>query len=533
MIDTQTNILITGVIAKHALEQFKSNKKVKIIYEPDCSREKLEQLIVNAKVLITRSETKIDSTLIELGKDLKVIARAAVGVANIDIDYASEKGILVLNTPGKNTNSAAELSFGLILSVLRKITKANEKVKNGGWERHTFSGNELKGKTLGIVGLGHVGHRVAKFAHGFDMKVMAYDPYISPDKFVRYGVVPVPSLEELAEKVDILSVHVPLNRETRGMVDKAILARMTPGTYIINAARGGVIDEEGLLESLNSGHIAGAGIDTWVNEPDIFKQLAVHKNVVTTPHIGASTSEAQFAIGQSIYEQVIKAIEGTVVDHPVNLPQIGMIDDGLVKPYAILAEKLGSLAGQMIRSNPKKIEVLYRGNLAGGDHSLINLGWMKGYVSCAVDSYVSYVNAHSHFENMGLSLTESQDPSFDSYRSAIKFVLHYDKGETLSVGGIVFDQSYMRISYIDGHYFEIEPTGNFVLIRNSDRPGVIGDVGRLIADEGINIDSFDLSRKKLGGEAMALVKVDSEVEVRTIEKLTSLSNVSSVVNISL
>lgn len=533
MDDDKAIVLITGAIDQRAVKKLQETSSLKVLYEPDCSRETLERLVPTAKVLITRSETKIDAGLIDLAKELKVIARAAVGVANIDIDYATQKGILVLNTPGRNTNSAAELTLGIILSLMRKIPQAHQKVKSGGWDRHTFIGNELRGKKLGIVGLGNVGHRVAKFAHGFDMEVFGYDPYIAPEKFSRHDVVSLPSLQDLAATVDILSVHVPLNRETKGCVNQEVLGAMKPGSLVVNAARGGVISEKALSAALESGHISGAAIDTWEGEPEILAKLAQHPRVICSPHIGASTEEAQFAIGDCVYKQVIKALQGGVVDYPVNLPQIGVIDNPLVKPYAILAEKLGRLAGQLNKSNPNKIEVLYRGDLAGVDPALIKLGWMKGYVSCAVNSYVSFVNAGVHFENLGLSLEESKDPGFESYRSAIKFVLHYKNGETLSVGGIVFDQSYIRISLIDRYPFEVEPSGRFIVIRNEDKPGVIGDVGSLLAREQINIDSFELSRSRQGGQALALVKVDSEVNGVMLDKLMFLKHVLSATAVSL
>ncbi|MFK7823188.1 MAG: phosphoglycerate dehydrogenase [Oligoflexales bacterium] len=526
-------VLITGAIDRYAIKKLREISYLKIQYEPDCSREELERLVPSAKVLITRSETKIDAALIDIAKELKVIARAAVGVANIDIEYATKKGILVLNTPGKNTNSAAELTLGIMLALLRKIPQAHHKVKGGGWDRHTFIGNELKGKKIGIVGLGNVGHRVAKFAHGFDMEVFGHDPYIAPEKFARFDVVNLPSLTALASAVDILTVHVPLNRETKSCINQEVISAMKPGSFLINAARGGVIAEKALFAALESGHIAGAAIDTWESEPEILAKLAQHPRVICSPHIGASTEEAQFAIGDSVYVQVLKALEGGVVDYPVNLPQIGVVDNPLVKPYAILAEKLGRLAGQLNKANPNKIEVLYRGDLAGVDPGLIKLGWMKGYVSCAVNSYVSFVNAGAHFESLGLTLEESKDPNFDSYHSAIKFVLHYKSGETLSVGGIVFDQSYIRISLIDRYPFEVEPSGRFIVIRNEDKPGVIGDVGSLLAREQINIDSFELSRSNQGGQALALVKIDSEVNGSMMEKLMSVKHVLSATAVTL
>lgn len=521
-----TRVLISGALHQDAVQKLRENPELSVIFQPDCSRKTLEELV--AQVLVTRSETRIDQELMDLAPDLKIIARAAVGVANIDIEYASSRGILVLNTPGKNTNSAAELTFALMLAMLRKLPAAHQKVRSGGWDRHMFSGRELRGKRLGLVGLGHVGHRVAKFALGFDMEVRAYDPYIAATKFARCGVTHVSSLSALAEASDILSVHVPLNQETRAMIDLSLLEKLPAGSWVINAARGGVIDEKALLHCLETEHLQGAAIDTWENEPEPLAALVQHPRVIACPHIGASTEEAQRAIGESIVGQLNKALNGGVVDHPVNLPGIDLTENPLAKPYAILSEKLGRIAGQLNSSNPVRAVAIYRGDLAAVDHTLIRLGWMKGFLSCAVDSFISYVNAEAHFTELGLCLEDSVEPDSQDYRSKIRFVLHYDQGESLSIGGFVFDASCLRLSVINGFHFELEPEGIFILLENEDKLGVVGDVGGLLASEGINIDSFDLSRKSRGGAAMALIRVDQELNHDALEKMASLRHVTAV-----
>ena len=523
-----SNILITGALHEGAIAGFKANKTFKIEYAPDCDRATLMKLLPTAHVLVTRSETDVDRAVIDAAPDLKVIARAAVGVGNIDIEYATEKGILVINCPGKNTNSAAELSLALMLSVFRNVPAAHQTIRQGGWDRHRFTGRELRGKRLGIVGLGNVGHRVAQFARGFDMEVMAYDPYIAPAVFLRHHAKPFSDLSEMLRNTDILSVHVPLNKETKGMITAGMLDLMPKGSYVINAARGGIISEKELLVRLKSGHIAGAGIDTWDNEPKPMTELVQHPNVVCTPHIGASTTEAQIAIGETVLSQVEKALDGGVVDHPVNLPKVGVIDNPLVKSYAVLAEKLGSLAAQILTFNPTGFEISYRGDLAQFDYSIVRLGFMKGYASRIVDGYVSFVNVETHFEKLGLSLRESQDPSFQSYKSALKVRALGPSGEELTVGGVVFDDRYIRISLINDFYFEIEPSGELLLIENNDRPGVIGDVGHFLATRGINIDSFALSRNKKGGRAMALVRIDSAISDENAKAMNAINNVLTV-----
>ncbi len=522
-------VLITGKLHDSAMQRFFEEKLFSITYEPDCSRKKLMELLPAAQVIVSRSETTLDREALSVGSQLKVLARAAVGVGNIDLEYATEKGILVLNTPGQNTNSAAELTMSLLLAMLRNQPQAQSHLKMGGWERHRFNGRELRGKKVGIVGLGNVGHRVARFCKAFDCDVYAYDPYIGPDIFTRHGVMRMESQNELLEQVDILTLHVPLNSETKGMIGAADLARMKPGSYLVNAARGGIVDESAMVALLDSGHLAGVGIDTFVDEPHPLAALVGHEKCWCTPHIGASTEEAQIAIGNTVFDQVMKAVAGGVVDYPVNLPQIGVLSDPLQKIYAVLAEKLGILLGQIIDFNPARIEILYRGDLAELDHSLIRLGFMKGYGSQVVDGYVSYVNAQSHFERMGIVIAETLDPAFQSYKSAIKIVVSgAERDQVLGIGGIVFDGKYPKISLINSHHFEMDPNGTVLLVENDDVPGVIGQIGHFLAAKKVNISTFELSRNRSGGRAMSLIKLDSDLDSDDLKEMRGLPNIVSV-----
>lgn len=533
------HILITGKLNPIVLDILNAHPEAHVSYRPELKGEELLSSLENVHILVTRSETAVDKTLIDAAPKLRLVARAAVGVANIDIEYATQKGILVMNTPGKNTNSAAEMTMALMLAMLRRVPQAHAKMKGGGWDRHTFTGSELRGKTLGLVGVGNVGHRVALFANAFDCQVLGYDPYISPERFKVLNVEACASLEEMLSRCDILSVHTPLNKETRGMIDFDQLSRMPRGSYVVNAARGGIIDEQALLSSLQSGHIAGAAIDTWLDEPEPLRTLVDHEHVWAAPHIGASTIEAQKAIAQTVGQEIEKFLGGSVVDYPVNLPDVGVIEHPLLKSYAVLAEKLGSLAAQTLTFQPARMTVHYRGDLAGLDQSLVRLALIKGYTNHVVDGYVSFVNAEKHIDRLGIHIVENQDPQFTSYKSAIKIVIQGQnpaKGgatDTLTVGGTIFDHTYSRITLINDHYFEVEPTGEFVLIENEDKPGVVGDVGHFLAKQDINIESFELSRKSKGGAAMALLKVDGAVSQQQVQGLKSIPHVSNVRSILL
>ena len=464
-------VLISGKLDQACVQRLQSDRRLEVTYIPDCSREELIKNIRDASILITRSETKIDLELLKSAPKLRVIGRAAVGTSNIDIDQATNRGILVFNTPGKNTNSAAELTFALLMSMLRKTPKAYIEVKKGSWNRHLFTGRELRGMTIGIVGLGNVGHRIAKFSHGFDMKVMAYDPYIASEKFEKYRVQRCKSLAELARKSDILSLHVPLNKETRNLIQDEIIRMMAPGSYIINTSRGGVVAEPDLLKALKDNHLAGVAIDTWETEPLPEPELRDHPNTWCTPHIGASTIEAQKLVGESVFTQIQKALDGVVVDYPVNLPSnLEQTNKGL-KSYTLLAEKIGSLLSQVLDFNPREISVGFYGELTNTDNTMIKLGFMKGYVANIKDDYISMVNAQRHFSDLGLVLKENKEPDFENIQSCITVAAIGETNRRFTLSGLLFNYDTIRISNINGFNFELEPKGNLLMIENYDFPG--------------------------------------------------------------
>lgn len=523
-----TRVYIAGALHEEAIEDFLAHEGFTVTYRPDRPREEVLGALGDVHVLVTRSETRVDRQLLDHAPELKAVVRAAVGVGNIDIDYATEKGVLVINCPGKNTNSAAELTMALVLAMLRNMPQAHFHLKEGGWDRARFKGRELRHKRIGIVGLGNVGHRVARFAHGFEMEVSAYDPYISPGVFSRHGAVQCGDLHEMAAAVDVLTVHVPLNKETQGLLDKSVLDRLPAGAYVVNTSRGGVVDEGELVARLDDGRLAGVAIDTWENEPAPLRELVAHQRTWCSPHIGASTVEAQIAIGKTAFEQTVKAVDGFVVDHPVNLPQVGEIKKTLVKSYAVLAEKMGSLVGQLLTFNPGVCELAFQGDLAGLDHAILRLAFMKGYASRTVDGYVSFVNVAQHFARAGIRVVEVVEDSLGRFKSALHVRVLGQGTHSLRVSGVVFDDTYMRISAIDDFVCELDPEGRFVVVVNEDRPGVIGEIGGLLGSRGINIDSFALSRDRQGGRALALVKVDNPVSPEDVRAISDLAHIISV-----
>lgn len=532
-------VLITGKLADVALNILNSpppelalSLPLNLVYKPDCDRETLLKEIVDSHVLISRSETDVDADVLRAGKILSVVARAAVGYGNIDCDLATELGVLVVNTPGKNTNSAAELTIGLLLSLLRKIPAAHATVSTGGWNRHAYTGRELMGKTIGLVGLGNVGHRVAKFARGFDMRVLAYDPYISEEVFRRNHCERKNTIEELLAEVDVLSVHTPLNSETKGMIGEIELRKMPKGGIILNAARGGIIDEQAMLKLLDENYISACGIDTWDNEPKPLPALASHARVVATPHIGASTQEAQLRIGETTAVQVLKALRGEIVDYPVNLPHVSMLGTGSERHLAVLAEKVSRIASQILDFQPVRLRLSVSADIKQNQLQLLKLSAIRGFLAANSEEYVSYVNAERLFEKRGLNFEIDTDNSYELRNGIVVEVSGSASNERTVVGAVLFDGHHQRLCLINGFLFEIEPIGDIIMLQNHDRPGVIGDLGSYLASRSINIAEFELSRNKPGGMAMSLVRVDGGLTPDAVAGLRKLPNVIAARKIS-
>ena len=519
-------ILITGALHPHALKLLQSAPDAEVAYHPDVPYEKVLELIPSANAIITRSETKIPRELIDKAPHLKVIARASVGIGSVDIDYATERGILVINTPGKNTNSAAELTWSLLLSIVRNVIAAHRNMEGLKWDRHTFTGTELLHKTIGIVGLGNVGHRVARFARAFDMEVLAYDPYISDDVFEAHHAKKV-DLMTLVKQSDVITVHVPKNKETTGMIGAEHVAQMKEGVILLNLARGGIIDEKAMLAGLKDGKIRGAGIDTWNEEPPKDNPFREFPHVVMTPHIGASTLEAQYRIGESVAEQTLRALRDEVVDFPVNMPRLKVLTNPRVKAYIVLAEKLGTFANQSLDFNPRTVKVLFQGELSREDGAMIRRAFLRGYLKNTANEAITFVNAEQKAKDRGIHVTDEDDPGFSEYPSAIKFIVS-DGKETFSIAGVAFSENNIRICQVDEFKFEVIPEGHMLSMVNRDQPGVIGRVGTLLGSNSVNISQFELSRNMPGGKAMSLIRVDSPVPKPVIDQLRAISNMVSV-----
>lgn len=513
-------VLITGELHEDALAALASDL-LSVDYEPRLQRPRLLQIIGNYHVLLTRSGTTVDRELLDKAQQLKIVARAGVGIANIDLEYATHKGILVINAPGVNTISAAELTISLLMAMVRQIPSAQHQLKQGGWDRHLFKGTELAQKTIGLIGLGNVGRRVAQICHGLQMKVEAYDPYLTDEIFEKLGVSRRRQLrgaDGLLHHCHILSPHVPLNEETTGLIARDELMELPLGAWVVNTSRGGVICEQSLLEVLESNHLAGAAIDTWQNEPTPHAKLVRHPKVYGTPHIGALTSEAQRKVGLAIVSQLNKALDGEVVDHPVNIPGMHSNLTSPLRARMVLCEKLGRLGQQILEFQPTTLTLHLPPELDNDAGHLLVLAFQKGFLYRVTNEFVSYANASAKFASSGMSASydttspgSAQPAGGAPVRPSrgITATLADAKGHQLSLRGVVYDDLHPRLTHLGEFALEVSPEGHFLVFRNQDVPGVVGGVGQFLAQHNINIDSFYLSSHNLEGKAMAMVKIDS------------------------
>jgi D-3-phosphoglycerate dehydrogenase len=495
------------------------------------SREKLNEVIGEYDAVITRSGTPLSAGTFEAARKLKVAGRAGVGMDSVDIDAATLRGVLVMNTPEANTLAAVELTMALLLAVCRHLPLANASVKSGEWARAKFLGAQLSEKTLGVVGLGRIGSRVATRCQAFGMKVVAYDPYIAEEVAERIHVHLVADLEELLGQADIITVHTPLTEETRHMIGAREIAQMKDRVILINCARGGIYDEQALYDALMSGKVAGAGIDVYSSEPPasdpLLIQLLALENVVATPHIGANTVEAQRDVAVQIVQQVIDALRGLNFRNVVNLPFAEGVDYRSLAPYMTLAEKIGSLQMQLIHGRIDRVEVEFRGEEVEGHVKPLTVALLKGMLAPILSDAVNYVNAPHLAEERGIQMSQTRHPAAEDYSNVILCRAHSNK-ETRLVGGALFLHRQPRIVLLDEFRIDALPHGPALILANRDVPGVIGKVGTLLGAHNINIAEWQMGRSGPGGEAVSFINIDSPVSDEVLRELRALSTIVDV-----
>jgi D-3-phosphoglycerate dehydrogenase len=480
-------------------------------------RKALLSALATADAILVRSATQVDAEAIAAAKQLKVIARAGVGLDNVDIKAATAAGVMVVNAPTSNIISAAELAIGHLLSLARHIPDANASLKQDKWERNKFTGVELYDKTIGIVGLGRIGSLVAQRLSGFGARLIGYDPYISPAKAEQMGVS-LASLDEVMEQSDFITIHIPKTAETTGLIGAAQFAKTKKELRIVNCSRGGIIDEDALLEALKTNRIAGAGLDVFNHEPPKGSPLLSLPNILVTPHLGASTEEAQEKAGISVAKSVRLALAGDLVPDAVNVAG-GQIDES-VRPGISMAEKLGQLVFGMADASLVSIEVEVRGEIVVHDVSVLKLAALKGVFQNAVTEQVSYVNAPLLAEQRGVEVKLTTDLVSEEYRNMTTIRAVLSDGSVISASGTVIGpKRHEKIIGINGYDVELAFAENLVLMVYADRPGIVAVYGKAFADAKVNIAAMQIARQQKGGKALSVITVDSPIDQKVLDKL--------------
>ncbi|GAU78078.1 phosphoglycerate dehydrogenase [Fusibacter sp. 3D3] len=503
-------ILVTENIADEGIAFLKAqNMDVTVNYT--LTREALLSSISEYDALIVRSVTKVNEELYAHAKNLKVVGRAGNGVDNIELAGATERGIIVVNTPDANTVSAAEHTIALMLSMARNIPRANQHIKSKQWDRTLFRGVELKGKTLGIIGLGRIGTMVATRMQAFGMAVVAYDPYIRSDKFEKLGVEKMEQLSDLLVKSDFISVHTPKTKETIGIINAESFKLVKRGVRVVNCARGGIIDEAALYDALTQGIVAGAAIDVLKDEPHPISPLLDLESTVITPHLGADTFEAQKNVGESVAIEVFEALKGKLVANAVNLPTLSQQELEHMKPYLTLLERMGKIYHQIHHDAVERIVFTYKGDFTHRNTDPFVLAFIKGLYETVLDTPVTYVNAKLIAENRGVTVSESRVSTTDDFNSSIKIEIH-SKNQTFEMEGALFGKNDPRIVSINSYPMDITPKGNMLMIENNDSPGMIGTIGLLLGQNNINISTMNVSLSKTHKPALMLLTIDLPVQ---------------------
>lgn len=524
-------VLVSDKLAKEGLDILAAAQGLEVINRPGLSPEELKQAVADVDGIVIRSGTKVTADILAEAKKLKAIARAGAGVDNVDLDAASRKGVIVMNTPGRNSVSAAEHAIAMLFALARNIAAADASMKHEKWDKKRYIGIELTGKTLGLIGLGRIGTEVARRALGLRMNVIGLDPFLDAERARSLGIEMTDSLEELLAKSHYVSVHAAMTDRTRGMIGKKELAGARDGIGVVNCARGGIVDEEALLEALDSGKVGGAALDVFTSEPPTDWRLAKHPKVVATPHLGASTEEAQLSVAIAAAEQMVDALLNNKVRFAVNFPAIEPDEMAVLEPYLTLGRRLGAITAQLCEGAVKEVAVSYSGDVATYKTEPVNVAVAAGLLSAYVED-VNLVNARPLLEERGVVVKETRISVAGDFVTYMSVEVR-SGSESHVVGGTLFGKNSPRLVMTDGFNLELEPTGNILFIHNKDVPGVIGEVGRILGDHGINIANMSNGRKSAGGEALTVVSVDTKPDDEVIRALTAAPSINAVKLVSL
>jgi D-3-phosphoglycerate dehydrogenase len=518
-------IVIAEEIADAGLDRLRSAGFI-VDVQLNKSADELHSILDGAHALIVRSATMVDAAMLAAGKQLVVVARAGVGLDNIDVEAATKQGVMVVNAPQSNVLSAAEHTMALILSIARNVPQAHSALTAGRWERSKWEGIELAGKTLGILGLGRIGTLVAQRARAFDMRLVAYDPYVSAERGRELGVE-MTTLERVVEQADVLTIHLPKNKETTGIINADMLKRAKRSLRIVNVARGGIADEADLAEALRNGTIAGAALDVFTKEPVTDSPLFGLGNIVVTPHLGASTREAQDRAGEVVADMVQLALNGDFVPFAVNL-EAGDANETL-KPFVPLADRIGRVFASLIESTPSTIEISTTGEIGGYDPGLITISALKGMLSVWSTDQVSLVNAPSMARNLNITV-ESVASTTTTHRDYVNLIT-LRSGDRNIAATLTGRRREARIVMIDHHLTDIPPSEHMLVVKNDDRPGAIGRVASALGNAGINIANMDVGSSETAGSALMCIATTTAVPLDVLQHLRTLEGISSVVSV--
>lgn len=525
-------ILVSDPISPEGLASLQEHSNFDLTTVTDLTEAQLIDEIGNYEALIVRSQTQVNTQVIEAAKNLKVIARAGVGVDNIDIDAATKNGIIVINAPDGNTISATEHSMAMILSMARNIPQAHKSLQEGKWDRKAYRGTELYTKTLGVIGAGRIGIGVAKRAQSFGMKILAFDPYLSEEKAKELEVTRA-SVDEIAEQADFVTVHTPLTPKTKGIVGKAFFDKAKPNLQIINVARGGIIDEAALLDALNNDQIQSAALDVFETEPATESPFANHDKVIVTPHLGASTVEAQEKVAVSVANEIIDIFENGNVLHAVNAPRMTFDETHEeVKPFIELSKLTGEVGIQLLDKAPRELHIKYEGDIALDDTSLITRTLVSSVLSQDLAERVNLINALVLLNEQGVSYNIEKNTKRHGFSNYIELTLTNNDTQ-IKIGATVLNGYGPRIVRINDYPVDFKPEKNQLIVNHTDRPGIVGKTGQILGEYGINIASMHLGRTNQGGNALMILSVDHPVNEEIINDLYQIEGFNLIRNVQL
>ena len=523
---TPPKVLIADAISQRGVDELSRDGAIEAVVKTGLTEKELVDFIPEFSALVVRSQTKVTAGVLNAGTKLRVVGRAGVGVDNVDVETATRRGIIVLNAPGGNTVSTAEHAFSLLLSAARKIPQADANVRSKHWDKKNFEGVELYNKTLGVIGMGRIGSELSRRAIAFGMRVIAYDPYLSPTRARSLQVELADELDDLLASADFISLHTPLTAETRHILDAAQLQKTKRGVRIINCARGGLIDENALLKALQDGQVAGAALDVFETEPlPVDSPLRGAPNLVLTPHLGASTAEAQESVGIEIAHSIRAALLEGTIRNAVNMPSLDAKTLAIIGPHLRFGEKLGRFLSQLASKRVETLNINYSGKVNEVDTTAITRSILKGFLQMAGGSEVNEVNAPSFAEALGLKVSESRLSAPGDYTDMLELSAA-GEGKAVSVGGAFFGVT-PRIVSINTRPVEARPHGVVLVLENTDRPGMVGRVGTLLGGHGVNIATMSLSRNQAGGTALTVLNLDTAPSENLLTEIRASEDIHS------